>query len=104
MINVTKPYLPPKEEYTKYVDEIWSRCWLTNNGPLVNELEINLKDYLGLEHLLFVGNGPIAIQIAIKALDLKGEIITTPFHMWRRRAGLSGKTASLFLWTSTSGR
>ncbi|HFA51392.1 MAG TPA: DegT/DnrJ/EryC1/StrS family aminotransferase [Bacteroidetes bacterium] len=79
MINVTKPYLPPKEEYQRYIDEIWGRCWLTNNGPLVNELELNLKDYLGLEHLLFLGNGTIAIQIAIKALQLKGEIITTPF-------------------------
>ena len=79
MINVTKPYLPPKEEYQRYVDEIWNRCWLTNNGPLVNELELNLKDYLGLEHLLFLGNGTIAIQIAIKALELTGEIITTPF-------------------------
>ncbi len=79
MINVTKPFLPPKEEYTRYIDGIWNRCWLTNNGPLVNELEVVLKDYFQLNHLLFVGNGTIAIQIAIKALDLKGEIITTPF-------------------------
>ncbi|MCB0517991.1 MAG: DegT/DnrJ/EryC1/StrS family aminotransferase [Lewinellaceae bacterium] len=79
MINVTKPYLPPKEEYLQYVDEIWNRCWLTNNGPIVNELELRLKDYLGLEHLLFLGNGTIAIQIAIKTLELEGEIITTPF-------------------------
>ncbi len=79
MINVTKPYLPPKEEYTQFIDEIWNRCWLTNNGPLVNELEVVLKDYFQLNHLLFVSNGTIAIQLAIKALDLKGEIITTPF-------------------------
>ncbi len=79
MINVTKPFLPPKEVYNKYLDEIWSRCWLTNNGPLVNELELRLKDYLRLNHLLYVNNGTIAIQIAIKALGLKGEVITTPF-------------------------
>lgn len=79
MINVTKPFLPPKEVYYKYLDEIWNRCWLTNNGPLVNELELRLKDYLRLNHLLFLSNGTIAIQIAIKALDLKGEVITTPF-------------------------
>jgi len=79
MINVTKPFLPPKEEYNKYLDGIWKREWLTNNGPLVNELELKLKEYLKLPHLLFVSNGTIAIQIAIKALDLKGEIITTPF-------------------------
>lgn len=79
MIPVTKPFLPPKEEYQAYVDEIWQRNWLTNNGPLVNELELQLKRYLGLDHLLFVNNGTTALQLAIRALDLKGEIITTPF-------------------------
>lgn len=79
MIPVTKPFLPPKEEYQKYLDGIWERNWLTNNGPLVNELELGLKEYLGLDHMLFVSNGTIALQLAIKALDLKGEIITTPF-------------------------
>ena len=79
MINVTKPFLPPIEEYNHYLQGIWERNWLTNNGPLVNDLEIKLKEYLKLKHLLFVGNGTIALQIAIKALNLKGEIITTPF-------------------------
>lgn len=79
MINVTKPFLPKKEEYQQYVDEIWNRNWLTNNGPLVNELEFRLKEYLGLNQLLYVSNGTIALQIAIKALGLAGEIITTPF-------------------------
>lgn len=79
MIPVTKPFLPPKKDYQKYLDGIWERNWLTNHGPLVNELELSLKEYLGLEHLLYVSNGTIALQLAIKALDLKGEIITTPF-------------------------
>jgi len=79
MINVTKPFLPPIEEYEHYLKGIWSRGWLTNNGPLVNELEIELKEYLNLDHFLFLGNGTIALQIAIKALGLTGEIITTPF-------------------------
>ena len=79
MINVTKPFLPPIEEYKKYIDSIWERNWLTNNGPLVNELELKVKEYLGLQHMLFLGNGTIALQIAIKAFKLKGEIITTPF-------------------------
>lgn len=79
MINVTKSYLPPIEEYQKYLSKIWESSWLTNQGPLVQELEHKLKEYLGVENLLFVSNGTIAIQIAIKALDLKGEIITTPF-------------------------
>lgn len=79
MIPVTKPFLPPQSEYQAYLDGIWERNWLTNNGPLVNELELSLKEYLGVNHLLYTGNGTIAIQIAIKALDLMGEIITTPF-------------------------
>ena len=79
MIPVTKPFLPPIEEYERYVRDIWKRNWLTNNGPLVNELELKLKDFLDVKHLLFVTNGTIAIQLAIKALGLKGKVITTPF-------------------------
>lgn len=78
-INVTKPFLPPLEEYQAYLNGIWEREWLTNNGPLVNELELKLKEYLGLDHLLFVSNGTIAIQLALKALNVTGEVITTPF-------------------------
>ena len=79
MISVTKPFLPPIDEYNKLLEGIWQRNWLTNNGPLVNQLEIELKEYLGLKHLLYVGNGTIALQIAFKALGLTGEVITTPF-------------------------
>jgi dTDP-4-amino-4,6-dideoxygalactose transaminase len=79
MIPVTKPFLPPQNEYEHYLKGIWERNWLTNNGPLVNELELNLKEFLKIDHLLFVTNGTIAIQLAIKALKLKGKIITTPF-------------------------
>lgn len=79
MINVTKPFFPPLEEYQVYLQEIWKRGWITNNGPLVNDLEMKLKEHLQLDHLLYLGNGTVAIQIAIKALHLKGEIITTPF-------------------------
>jgi dTDP-4-amino-4,6-dideoxygalactose transaminase len=79
MIPVTKPYLPPKEKFQKYVDGIWKRNWITNNGPLVNEYELQLKKYFGLKHLLYLNNGTIALQFAIKALGLNGEIITTPF-------------------------
>ncbi|MBA8986251.1 DegT/DnrJ/EryC1/StrS family aminotransferase [Sphingobacterium cellulitidis] len=79
MIPVTKPFLPPVDDYKDYLDSIWSRNWLTNMGPLASKLEMELKDYLGLDHLLYVTNGTVALQLAIKALDLKGEIITTPF-------------------------
>lgn len=71
--------MPPLEEYQKYIEQIWDRQYLTNNGPLVQELEEKLKNYLGVKNLLFLSNGTIALQIAIKALELTGEIITTPF-------------------------
>lgn len=79
MILVTKPFLPPREEYEQYVAGIWNRNWLTNHGPLVNELELKLKQYLGIDHLLYLANGTLGLQIAIKALELKSEVITTPF-------------------------
>jgi len=78
-INVTKTFLPPKEEYDKLIGELWESSWITNHGKHVNELERKLKDRLGVKHLFFVSNGTIALQIAIKALELEGEIITTPF-------------------------
>jgi dTDP-4-amino-4,6-dideoxygalactose transaminase len=78
-INVTRSYLPPLEEYTKYLNKIWDSGWVTNNGPLALELEAKLKERLGVKHLFLVNNGTIALQIAIKACGLSGEIITTPF-------------------------
>lgn len=79
MIPVTKPFLPPISVYNHYVEGIWKRQWLTNMGPLASDLEMQLKDFLKVKHLLFVTNGTVAIQMAIKALNLSGEIITTPF-------------------------
>ncbi|HET8886997.1 MAG TPA: DegT/DnrJ/EryC1/StrS family aminotransferase [Salinimicrobium sp.] len=79
MIPVTKPFLPPKAEYEQYLSKIWKSQWLTNMGPLANDLELKLKEHLKVTHLLFVTNGTVALQMAIKALGLKGEIITTPF-------------------------
>jgi dTDP-4-amino-4,6-dideoxygalactose transaminase len=79
MIQVTRPFLPPKEDYNSLLQGIWDRQWLTNMGPLSVDLEIKLKEHLCVDHLLFVTNGTIALQLAIKALGLKGEIVTTPF-------------------------
>jgi dTDP-4-amino-4,6-dideoxygalactose transaminase len=86
MIPVTKPYLPAREKLDKYIDGIYEREWLTNNGPLVQELSKRLEEYLGVENLLLVSNGTLALQIAYRALgvsttnrDEKPEAITTPF-------------------------
>lgn len=78
-INVVKSFLPPKEEYLAYIDKIWDSNWLTNNGPLLLDLESKLKHKLSSENLMIVSNGTVAIQIALKALDLDGEVITTPY-------------------------
>jgi dTDP-4-amino-4,6-dideoxygalactose transaminase len=79
MIPVTKPFLPEILEYENFLKGIWQRKWITNMGPLANDLEMKLKSHLNIKHLLFVTNGTVALQMAIKALELKGEIITTPF-------------------------
>lgn len=79
MIPVTKPYLPDRARLDAYIDRIYDTCWLTNNGPLVKELTERLKEYLGVEHLLLVSNGTLALQIAYRALEIKGTALTTPF-------------------------
>lgn len=79
MIPVTKSFLPPIEEYTKLIQGIWDRAHLTNNGPLLLDLQEKIKNYLAAKHFIFLNNGTSALQIAIKGLNLSGEIITTPF-------------------------
>jgi dTDP-4-amino-4,6-dideoxygalactose transaminase/glycosyltransferase involved in cell wall biosynthesis len=78
-IFVTKTFLPPFEEYVKYLKRAWDKRWVTNQGELALELEEKLKKYLNVKHAFFVSNGTLALQLSIKALGLKGEIITTPF-------------------------
>lgn len=79
-ITVTKPYLPPKDEYLNYVSEIFDRGILTNQGANVRALEAKLSAFLGTENFHYVTNGTIALQLALKALGIEdGEVITTPF-------------------------
>ena len=79
MINVTKTFLPSREKFNNYVDEIYKSGWLTNNGSLVQKLASKLKEYLGVKNIILVSNGTLALQVAYRLLDLKGDIITTPF-------------------------
>lgn len=79
MIFVTKTFLPPADEYIDAVNGIFERGWITNHGVLAAEIEVKLKEYLQSNDLLFLCNGTVALQIAIKALQLTGNIITTPF-------------------------
>jgi dTDP-4-amino-4,6-dideoxygalactose transaminase len=81
MINVTKTFFPPIEEYQKQLQRIWDNQWLTNRGQIVVELEENVSDYLNLQEskIIIMNNGTIPIQIALKLLANGGEVITTPF-------------------------
>ncbi len=78
-INVTKTYLPDREKFFGYVNKIFDSVILTNNGPLVQELEQKLCNYLWVENLLLISNGTIALQIMFQTLGLKNNVITTPF-------------------------
>lgn len=79
MINVTKTYLPSFEEYTAVLRRAWDKSWITNNGELSQELELKLKEYLSVDHLLFTSNGTLPLQMALKVLGITKEVITTPF-------------------------
>lgn len=78
-IYVTQPFLPPLEEFQPYLKQIWESKWLTNGGPFHQELEKKLADYLGVERLALFANGTLALLIALQALRITGEVITTPF-------------------------
>lgn len=79
-IFVTKSFMPPLNEYMQYVEKIFNNVQLTNGGPLVKELENKLIDYLKINNIQYVTNGTIALQLALRALDIEeGEVITTPF-------------------------
>ncbi|WP_396164796.1 DegT/DnrJ/EryC1/StrS family aminotransferase [Flavobacterium sp.] len=79
MINVTKTFLPTIENYNAYIQRAWDAVWLTNRGELTLELESKIKDKYNINHIIITNNGTIPIQIALKLLGNKGEIITTPF-------------------------
>ena len=79
MINVTKTFFPPIEDYQYQLERVWKNQWMTNRGALVLELEEKLKEYLSVSNIIIMTNGTIPIQIALKLLGEGGEIITTPF-------------------------
>jgi len=79
MIHVSKIYFPDKQKFLNYVEKIYESGWLTNNGPLVQELEKRLEAHLGVKNLLCVSSGTMALQLAYKLLELEGEVVTTPF-------------------------
>jgi dTDP-4-amino-4,6-dideoxygalactose transaminase len=78
-IHVTRTFLPPREEYLYWLDKAYSSHVLTNNGPIHRELEETLRARFEVPHLKLMANGTLALQLAIRALGVSGEVITTPF-------------------------
>ncbi|MCX6271424.1 MAG: DegT/DnrJ/EryC1/StrS family aminotransferase [Bacteroidetes bacterium] len=78
-IYVTQPSMPPLEEFTAYLKDIWESKWLTNNGKFHQELESALAGYLGVKYISLFSNGTLALITALQTLRITGEVITTPF-------------------------
>jgi dTDP-4-amino-4,6-dideoxygalactose transaminase len=78
-IYVTQPYLPPLEEFIPYLQKIWDSKILTNCGPMHQQFEQALAEYLGVEHIALFANGTLALVTALQALRISGEVITTPY-------------------------
>ena len=78
-INVTRSSMPPFEEYVETIRPLWDTRWLTNAGSIHEEFTLKLKNYLNADNFLLFSNGHMALELAIKALELSGEVITTPF-------------------------
>jgi dTDP-4-amino-4,6-dideoxygalactose transaminase len=78
-IYVTRPYLPPLDEYKKGLEEIWANAWLTNNGPVLQRFQRALCREMQTENLCLFNNGTLALQIALQGMQVTGEVITTPF-------------------------
>ena len=78
-VYVTRPYLPPLEELLPYLEQIWATRQLTNGGPFHDQLERALEDYLGVRHVSLFANGTLALLTSLKALEVSGEVITTPY-------------------------
>lgn len=78
-LHVGRPNIGSKEAFLKYVGDIFDRRWLTNNGPLLQEFEHRVADHLGVKHCVAICNGTVALEIAIRALGLKGEVIVPSY-------------------------
>lgn len=78
-IKVTRPSLPPLNEFIPYLEQIWESRWLTNEGPFHIQFEKELAAYLGVKYISIFANGTLALITALRALGITGEVITTPF-------------------------
>ena len=79
ILTVTSPLLPPLEEFVPFLEQIWDSKWITNNGHFHQQLEKALAEYLGVEYISLFTNGTLPLVTALQALEVKGEVITTPY-------------------------
>ena len=80
-IYVTRPFLPPLEEYARGLEEIWENKWLTNNGPILKRFTQELRNFFESDNLSIFNNGTLALQIALQGMGISGEVITTPSRL-----------------------
>ena len=78
-ILVTKASMPPMEEYVEEIKDMWETHWLTNMGVKHKQLQASLKEYMGAENIDLLTNGHMALEMTLQAMNLSGEVITTPF-------------------------
>ena len=78
-LYVTRPVLPPLEDFNTYLSEIWEHRWLTNNGTFHRQLEQKLAEFLGVRYVSLFSNGTLALVTALQVLRISGEVITTPY-------------------------
>jgi dTDP-4-amino-4,6-dideoxygalactose transaminase len=78
-IYVTRPFLPPLEEFRQGLEEIWGNRWLTNNGPILQRFTQGMNNFFETDNVCLFNNGTLALQIALQGMELSGEVVTTPF-------------------------
>ncbi|MEM1111404.1 MAG: DegT/DnrJ/EryC1/StrS family aminotransferase [Pseudomonadota bacterium] len=93
---VTRPFLPPLEDVLPYIEQIWEKRVLTNNGPLHQEFEARLAEHLEVDHIALFANGTLALVTALQALRVSGEVITTPYSF--------AATSHALLWNNLTPR
>ena len=80
-IYVTRPFLPPLEEFCRGLKEIWENRWLTNDGPILQRFTQELCNFFESDNVCLFNNGTLALQIALQGMGISGEVITTPYHL-----------------------
>ena len=96
-ILVTRSSMPELDEYMNEIADLWESHWLTNMGPKHKLLQDELKKFMEVENIDLLTNGHMALELTLQALNLQGEVITTPFTLHLQPMQLCGRPATRFL-------